>query len=31
VIAASLSIRERECLGLRSEGFSYLEIAGIMG
>lgn len=30
-IAASLSIRERECLGLRAEGFSYLEIAGIMG
>ncbi len=30
-IAASLSERERECLGLRSEGFSYLEIAGLMG
>lgn len=30
-IAASLSTRERECLGLRSEGFSYLEIAAIMG
>jgi RNA polymerase sigma-70 factor (ECF subfamily) len=31
IIAASLSVRERECLGLRSEGFTYGEIAGIMG
>lgn len=30
-IAASLSTRERECLGLRSEGFSYSEIADVMG
>jgi DNA-directed RNA polymerase specialized sigma24 family protein len=30
-IAATLSTRERECLGLRSEGFTYLEIASIMG
>jgi len=29
-IAASLSVRERECLSLRSEGFSYIEIAGFM-
>jgi RNA polymerase sigma-70 factor (ECF subfamily) len=31
LIASSLSTRERECLGLRSEGFTYLEIASIMG
>ncbi len=30
-IAASLSNRERECLELRSEGFSYGEIADILG
>jgi RNA polymerase sigma-70 factor (ECF subfamily) len=30
-IDALLSPRERECLGLRSEGFSYIEIAGVMG
>jgi RNA polymerase sigma-70 factor (ECF subfamily) len=30
-IASTLSVRERECLGLRSEGFSYGEIANTLG
>ena len=30
-ISAVLSLRERECMGLRYEGFSYIEIAGLMG
>ena len=30
-LAALLSTREREALGLRGEGFSYLQIAAIMG
>lgn len=30
-LTASLSIRERECLDLRAEGLSYLEIAEVMG
>jgi len=30
-LAALLSVRERECLGLRAEGHSYTEIAAAMG
>ncbi|MBS1854008.1 MAG: RNA polymerase sigma factor [Acidobacteria bacterium] len=30
-VASTLSVRERECLGLRSEGFAYGEIADILG